>query len=195
MGLDAACVRGWKGLSKEIALREASVDDAPVLALIGAATLLESFAGLLSGRSLVNAALKNHTPGCYARLLSEPATRAWVAELPSGPDASGAPVGYLMLTAPEFPPEILRPGDLELKRIYLFSRFHGGGTGQRMMDLALSEAQAAGARRVLIGVHRENRRAIAFYARNGFREMGRREFRLGDSVYDDPVLGLELSAD
>ncbi len=176
----------------EIALRKASVEDAAVLSLIGAATLLESFAGLLSGVSLVSAALNSHTPTFYEGLLSLPTTQAWLAELPSGPDRSGAPVGYVVLAKPDFPLDLLRERDTELKRIYLFSRFHGSGAGQRMMDLALALAKERGAHRVLLGVHQENRRAIAFYERNGFREIGRREFRLGDSVYDDPVLARAL---
>jgi ribosomal protein S18 acetylase RimI-like enzyme len=98
----------------------------------------------------------------------------------------------MILSAPDFPPEVLQPEDIELKRIYLLSRFHGGGTARRMMNLALETSRELGAKRVLLGVHRDNARALAFYGRNGFTPVGTRLFRLGNSVYDDPVLALTL---
>ena len=164
--------------------------DAPTLALIGAATFLESYAGFLDGAAILAACLKNHTQDAYAALLAKPATQAWLAEV----DPGAAPVGYVLLAAPDFtPPDIVQPGDIELKRIYLFSRFHGSGIAQRMMDQALASARQLGYSRILIGMHRENARALAFYRRNSFAQIGTRSFQLGATTYaDDLVLALAL---
>ncbi len=171
----------------EVGFREATVEDAANLALIGAATSLDAFAGLLSGKDIVANCLENHVPAFYQKLLAQPASRAWLAEVAGGQDRSAAPVGYMILSAPDFPQELLHPGDRELRRIYLLSRFHGSGAGQRMMDCAIQAATEGGARRLLLGVHPDNARALAFYHRNGFREIGRRTFRMGSSVFNDPV--------
>ena len=120
--------------------------------------------------------------------MTDPATRAWLAEVAPG----AAPVGYALLTAPDLPPELLQPGDLELKRIYLFSRFHGGGTGQRLIQTVIDEARSSGAHRLLLGVHPENERALAFYTRNGFERIGTRSFQVGPLTFADPVLALTL---
>ena len=65
----------------------------------------------------------------YAKYLSRPEVTAWLAVTAVG----GAPVGYAMLTPPELPVETMEAGDVELKRIYALSRFHGSGVAQRMM--------------------------------------------------------------
>jgi ribosomal protein S18 acetylase RimI-like enzyme len=59
-------------------------------------------------------------------------------------------------------------------------------------EAARAGAWAAGARRLLLGVYGRNRRAIAFYARQGFIQVGVRKFEVGANTYDDLVLALGL---
>ncbi len=168
--------------------RACTVADASMLSVIGAATLLEAFAGFIPGDSLLAHCRKNHVPEKYVAVLEHPMGRAWVAEVAPG----GCPVGYAMMTAPEFPEGLVRAGDVELRRIYVFTRFHGGGTGAKLMELGIASAREMGAKRLLLGVHPGNVRAIAFYTKNGFRKIGTREFHVGGSTFEDPVLALEL---
>ncbi len=173
----------------EIAFREATKADAETLALIGAATLLEAFAGWLPGDALLAHCRHHHTPDAWKALLGVPGTRAWLAEVAPG----AAPVAYsLLMTTPDFPVEILQHGDVELRRIYLFSRFHGSGTGQTLLNLVITAARALRASRLLLGVHSDNLRALAFYRRNGFVEIGRRTFQVGPLLLGDPVMALQL---
>ena len=175
-------------MSHAVSLRECTADDASTLAIIAAATLLEAFAGFIPGDALLAHCAKNHFPAAYTAYLEKPQTRAWLAEVEPG----AAPIGYAMLTAPDFPAELVKPGDIELRRIYLFSRFHGDGVGQRMIDTAVAGARQQQAKRLLLGVHPENKRALAFYRRNGFEKIGVRTFQVGASTFEDPVLALEL---
>lgn len=177
----------------DFALRECGPGDAAALALVGSATFLEAYAGLLPAESILWHTATNHSEAAYTQLLGLPTTRAWVAEVPpTWAQGRGAPVGYAVLSAPDFAPDLVRPDDVELKRIYCFSRFHGVQVGQQLFDAALAAAAKAGARRVLLGVHRDNKRPLAFYARNGFVAVGARSFRLGDKVFDDFVLARTL---
>ena len=171
-----------------VALRECTPADAATLAIIGAATLLEAFAGLVPGDALLAHCQKNHIPAAYTSYFEQPQTRAWLAEVSPG----AAPVGYAMLTAPDFPAGLAQEGDLELRRIYLFSKFHGGGAGRGMMELAISSAREQHAKRLLLGVHPDNQRALAFYRKNGFVQIGVRTFQVGTSAFEDPVLALNL---
>ncbi len=79
-------------------VRECTAADAATLALIGAATLLEAFAGFVPGAALLAHCRKYHFPAAYESLFQQPQTRAWLAEIEPG----AAPVGYAMLTAPIF---------------------------------------------------------------------------------------------
>ncbi len=159
-----------------------------MLGIVGAATFLEAFAGVLDGSSILAHCLANHSREAYADYFEKPATRAWVAQVPPG----GAPIGFALLTSPDFAPDLITPEDIELKRIYCFSRFHGQGVGAALMQQSMAGARQAGASRLLLGVHRDNIRALTFYRKQGFREVGIRTFQVGSSIYNDLVLAREL---
>ena len=167
-------------------IRRCTPADASALALVGAATFLESFAGILAGANILEHCANKHSEASYGTALAAPETAAWLAEV------KGAPVGYALVTAPSELPVPLQPGDLELKRIYLLSRFHGQGTGMHLTEQARKFARASGADRLLLGVYGENHRAIAFYRRQGFVEAGTRTFRVGQGIYHDLIFALHL---
>lgn len=177
-------------------IRLCTPDDAALLALVGASTFLEAFAGFIAGDAILAHCTQNHSAQYYSRAMANPSTRAWIAELDPLIGTGPAPIGYALLTEPDFSPEILCPGDLELKRIYSFSRFYGSspgpGPGQQLMDRAIAHARQQSAPRLLLGVHKDNARALAFYRRNGFKPAGVRTFQLGAHTYDDYVLALTL---
>jgi ribosomal protein S18 acetylase RimI-like enzyme len=81
---------------------------------------------------------------------------------------------------------------MELKRIYLLHRFHGGGGGGLLMRTAVEAAREADARRLLLGVYSQNHSALGFYARQGFSQVGVRKFQVGEKIYDDLVLAKDL---
>ena len=170
----------------EITLRTAEAADLGRLALVGAATFLETYAGNVDGDDIVAYASEAHSPAAYRALLAEPDARAWLAELPPG----GAPVGYALLTRPDLPDAL--PGDLEVRRIYVLAPYQGRRIGVRLLNEAIAAAQAAGARRLLLGVYSVNDGALAFYTRCGFRRIGTREFRAGRRTYHDLVLARDL---
>jgi len=47
-------------------------------------------------------------------------------------------------------------------------------------------------RRLLLGVKDDNHRAIAFYTKQGFRQIATRRFDVGGTLYDDVVLARDL---
>ncbi len=191
-----------------VRLRTATEADAPALALVGAATFLEAFTWMLPGADIVAHCAKHHTAEAYQKYFAHPDTRITLAEAVPG----GAPVGYAMLAAPELPTFAVRPTDIELKRIYLFSRFRSGATpvmefseehrelrpveglraGQALMNAATAEARAMGRTRLLLGTHAGNLQAIAFYRRNGFAEAGTRTFQVGMQVCCDLIFAKTL---
>jgi GNAT superfamily N-acetyltransferase len=169
-------------------LRAAVPGDEHALALVGQATFLETFAGVLDGADVVAHCRDQHAAARYAEWLRRPSAALGLAEAQPG----GAPIGYFWLDAAQLPVPDPRDTDVELKRIYVLGRFHGTGTGAGLMAAALAAARARGARRMLLGVYAANERARGFYARQGFRQVADRRFRVGRRSYDDAVLALEL---
>lgn len=168
--------------------RAATAEDAEALSLVAGATLLDAFAGVLPAEAILGFLARYSTAERFRAYLSASRTRVRLACAAEG----GAPVGYAMLTEPDMPLEGIGPADLELRRIYLLSRFQGGGAGQRLMDWAIETAGAMGAPRLLLGVYGENHRALRFYERNGFRVVGTRQFQVGPLLCDDLLLARDL---
>ena len=107
-------------------------------------------------------------------------------------DASPELIGYSMLTSGE-PADVDVAGSLrhhptiELSRMYVHPDHHGDGTAGRLMAATLAQARESGAAGVWLGVSEENVRANAFYAKHGFEQVGRKQFRIGDRFEDDFV--------
>ena len=168
-------------------IRRATVEDADRLSLIGGATFLETFAGVLDGDAIVNHCAREHSSSTYRRYLTGGA-QAWLVETRLGK----APIGFSLLGKPNLPSGIDDEGDVELKRIYALARFHGSGAGAELMRQVIDYAVESGYRRLLLGVYAGNGRARAFYIKHGFDQIADRRFRVGAREYDDVVLARRL---
>ena len=204
----AADTQAGSSSTEAVTLRRATAADAPALALVGAATFLEAFTWMLPGPDIIAHAARNHKAEVYATYLNHPDTRIALAEVVPG----GAPVGYAMLTSPELPSFDVQPSDIELKRIYLLSRFRSAATpvlepsedgemvlmpglraGQALMNFAVDEARVMGRTRLLLGTHTGNAQAIAFYRKNGFGRAGTGTFQVGSQICSDLIFARSLA--
>jgi ribosomal protein S18 acetylase RimI-like enzyme len=102
--------------------------------------------------------------------------------------ARGELAGYAQLRATAPPPCVVGPEPLELKRLYVDRRWHGGGVARALLDHAIEVAQQRGARTLYLSVWQHNHRAIAFYVKHGFVQVGAAQFTLGTDVQIDPVM-------
>jgi diamine N-acetyltransferase len=166
-------------------LRRAGVADAAKLSLIGCATFIESFANDHDGDEVVRYLTTDHAPDWYARELAEPAKIAWLVE-----ESVGCPVGYAMAISATLPGTDAAT-DFELKRIYMLSKWHGGGWGSKLFQAAEDEARARGAERLVLSVYVENIPAQKFYAARGFETIGRWVFE-GFDASEDFILAKTL---
>jgi ribosomal protein S18 acetylase RimI-like enzyme len=167
----------------QVTIRLASADDAERLSLVSDATFLETFAHEIPGEAMLAHCRTKHAPDYLASLIQGGA-KAWLAEI------NGTPIGYAMLI-PQPELDAAREGDVELKKIYVLSRFQGTGTAQRLFAEVLTAAE--GSKRLLLGVKDDNHRAISFYKRQGFQVIGTRRFNVGGELYDDLVFARDLS--
>jgi GNAT superfamily N-acetyltransferase len=169
-------------------VRKASSGDVDRLALIGAATFLETFAGILDGSAIIAHCQREHSADAYRAYL-ETGAAAWLAETEEGQ----APIGFALVASSSLPGSNPDGSDLELKRIYSLSRFHGTGVGGALMQQAVGYALETRALRLLLGVYAGNERARAFYRKQGFIRIADRLFRVGDRDYEDIVFAKALT--
>lgn len=99
----------------------------------------------------------------------------------------GGLVGYVQLSDVRIPIEGAGLEDQELFALYVDVARQGQGIGKALMEAALRHERFMRARRIYLDVWDENARAIALYARFGFKAVGRRDF-----VVDGRVVGSDL---
>lgn len=175
-------------MTSSIRIRRAVESDAQALSLIACATFLETYSDKIAGADIVSHCTTEQTVEKYARFLKAERTACWLAEV----EETGAPVGYAVVCPSDFDPPST-PEDLQLKRIYVLSKFHGGGAGQSLLNAAMEGTREISAPQLLLGVYSLNHRAIAFYRKSGFEQVGTREYHVGDSHYHDYVFSMPLS--
>ena len=175
-------------MSADITIRRARPGDETALALVGQATFLETFSGVIDGAAIIAHCARAHSVAQYAQWLEDSDTAIWLVEVAPG----NAPVGFMVVTGPDLP--MADPSsDLEIKRIYLLSRFQGGGIGKRLLGHATAQAKSVGAARLLLGVYSGNAPALGFYRQQGFTNLTTRQFTVGGQIYDDYVLSLAVA--
>ena len=172
----------------EFTIQAATLSDARALAQIGAATFLESYTDLIDGEAIINHCEEQHSVRTYEKYLGAPLGKAWIARFAK----TGVPIGYALNCAPELDEVAPQPGDVELKRIYAFSRFHGSGVGRALMEASIAHAKEIRAPRLLLGTYKGNERAISFYKKQGFETIGTRQFCVGGTYFDDVIMALTL---
>jgi GNAT superfamily N-acetyltransferase len=82
---------------------------------------------------------------------------------------------------------------VELERIYALAAFQGRGLGPALMQACVDLALMKGARTMWLGVWERNARALAFYAKWGFRDVGAHPFLVGSDDMTDRILERELA--
>ncbi|HJU83286.1 MAG TPA: GNAT family N-acetyltransferase [Holophagaceae bacterium] len=166
-------------------IRTALPVDAQDLVVLGRRLWREAYEGLIPESNLALHLAETFGSRQQAAELADPACRTLVIE------RDGALAGYALLKA--HAPNPAHPGfhfvnPLEVARFYVDASLHGRGAARALMTAALDHAAAAGHDGVWLQVWEQNPRAIRFYAKAGFRDVGEATFRVGEQVDRDRVL-------
>ena len=144
-----------------------------MLAELGARTFVESFGHLYAPEDLQAFLDESHSEAAYAQSLADARYALWIAE------RDGEAIGYAQAGPCGLPHADVRPGDGELKRLYLTRAAQGGGVGARLFEEAVRWLERDGPRTLWISVWSENSGAQRFYARYGFAKAGEYDFIVG----------------
>ena len=174
--------------------RAAIPADAPALAALGERTFRDTFGADNTPANLAHHIAGTYGPARQAAELADPDRTTLVAAT-----AAGTLIGFAQLRAGAAPPCVTGVAPLELLRLYVDRAYHGRGVAQALMAATLDAAAARGATTIWLGVWERNPRAIAFYTKWGFHDVGSHEFVLGsdrqtDRVMVRPVAGQRTSS-
>ncbi len=163
-------------------LRLATVDDLDTLRHLGATTFRETYRAISDPREVDEYADEHFTAGRVAAWFAKPCARTLLAFI------AGQPVGYAHLRHARVPACVSDRKAVELSRLYLLASAQGHGLGNALMTALLAQATELGDRTIWLGAYDRNVKALAFYARRGFVQVGTHEFEFGGQIYADPVL-------
>ncbi|WP_243382979.1 GNAT family N-acetyltransferase [Geothrix alkalitolerans] len=166
-------------------IRIALPSEAPALAALGERLWRETYTGLIPASNLELHLAETFGPRQQAAELADPACRTLVIA------EGNALLGYTLLRAcgpEEGMASFHFVNPLEVARFYVDASLHGRGAAQALMAAALDHAASAGHDGVWLQVWEQNPRAIRFYAKAGFQDVGEATFRVGEQVDRDRVL-------
>jgi len=170
-----------------IRIRHATPADKQLLAEIGAETFYDIFAAENTPEDMAAYLATSFNPGQQANELADPASMFLIAE------HDGEPVGDAHLKMGKAPACIKAGKPAEIARFYARRAWIGKGIGSRLMQACLHEAIGAGCDVIWLDVWERNPRAIAFYQRWGFVEVGTQTFLLGFDLQHDLVMARAVS--
>ncbi|HEX8118378.1 MAG TPA: GNAT family N-acetyltransferase [Pyrinomonadaceae bacterium] len=168
--------------NSDVTIRRANVEDAGLLAALGASTFNETFAADNDAEDMAAYVSASFNLAQQTAELSDAASTVFIAEV------GGRAAGYAMLRAGEAAEGVGGSNPVELVRLYVAREWHGHGVGQALMRACVDEARRAGHATIWLGVWERNGRAQAFYRKWNFREVGEHIFQLGSDPQRDILM-------
>lgn len=104
----------------------------------------------------------------------------------------GKLAGYLKLNEAPAQTDLHDEQSLEIERIYVSKEFQGEGLGRYLMDQAINIAIQRKKKYVWLGVWEKNEKALRFYRRSGFYQIGTHTFVIGDDEQTDYIMRKDL---
>ena len=171
-----------------VMIRTAGIDDAPALAAIGAALFEQTYAGLIPPAEIAAHVAADFAEAIQRSELADSSVTSLIVE------EGDTTVGFAQVRLRDLPVPSTYGASVELWRIYLDRRCHGRGIAHDLMVAVGSAAVALSDGAIWLSVWESNPRAISFYGRYGFEEVGRQGFHVGDEVHSDIVMSAPAGA-
>ncbi|MFM8910840.1 MAG: GNAT family N-acetyltransferase [Gemmatimonadota bacterium] len=169
-----------------VTIRRATVADAAALAAFGAKSFADTFGAFHTPADLAMHLAEAFGVAQQTAELEDPATVTLFAEI------DGALAGFTQVYAGAVPECVTGPAPIEIKRFYIDTPWHGQGVAQRLIDAAYALGRERRAQTVWLGVWEHNPRAIAFYRRQGFTQVGAHTFMVGTDATTDLLFARPL---
>jgi ribosomal protein S18 acetylase RimI-like enzyme len=163
-------------------IRRAEASDARPLALLAEQTFRATFEAMNTPEDMRLHCEAHYSEGLQRRELLDPSLVTLVCE------RSGQLVGFAQLRRGPGPECVSAQQPVEILRLYIAQAWQGRGVAQELMATAVACAESQGADQIWLGVWERNPRAIAFYKKCGFAEVGEHTFLLGTDAQRDIVM-------
>ena len=170
----------------EYCIRPCMPDDLPVLQELSRRTFFEAFADVNTPEDMeLYLAQAYNTQKLQTELLHKDCYFFFIT-------AGDSVCGYLKLNDQSAQTEFHDARALEIERIYIAQAYQGCGLGNALIGKTVSMAKDLHKTYLWLGVWEKNYNAQRFYKSNGFYEIGRHDFYVGDDRQTDYILRKDL---
>lgn len=165
-----------------LAIRRAVDADAASLAAFARRTFVETFAADNTDEHMALHVAEAFGTPVQLGEIRDANTVTLLAELGS------SMAGFAQVRRGRAPACVTGDSPVEILRFYVDRPFHGRSIAQTLMRAAMDVARELGGHTAWLGVWERNPRAIAFYTKCGFVDVGSHEFILGNEKQTDRVM-------
>lgn len=163
-------------------IRKASRNDAKAVSEIAEATFKATFGAVNTAEHMELHCKTNYAERIQAAEISDPRMVTLVGE------EKGHIIGYAQIRWESAPSCVSANNPGEIQRLYVVKNWHGKGVARELMNACINEIKQFGSDAAWLGVWEHNPRAIAFYKKFGFVEVGDHIFPLGGDPQRDIIM-------
>jgi ribosomal protein S18 acetylase RimI-like enzyme len=163
-------------------IRKAHRHDANQLAAVAEETFRDAFAGVNSPDDMALHCRTSYSETIQAGEIADPDKVTLLCE------QDGRLVAFAQLRWGPAPGCVVAEAPGEIQRLYVARDCHGKGVAHDLMNACLDEMTSRRSDVAWLGVWERNPRAIAFYRKFGFLEVGAHIFTLGNDPQRDIVM-------
>lgn len=169
-----------------IIIRPAHLNDALCLGMLATQVFLDNYAPAGIRAAIASEALRSFSTAAIETVLSRDNCFVFIAEL------DDHLVGFAQVTIGT--PQVLvrTAAPAELDRLYVQEPFTRIGLGSRLIAQAESQARILGASAMWLTPWVHNHRALQFYAKQGYRDLGATWFEMDGEQHENRVLCKDL---
>ena len=173
---------------EDLVIRRATEEDAPQLAELARRTFVETFGADNTAEDMAIHVAQAFGTDIQLGEIRDPRMVTLLAE------HGRTMVGFAQVRQGTSPACVTGDSPVELWRFYVDRSFHGRGIAQALMRAVEQIARQLGGRTLWLGVWERNPRAIAFYTKSGFADVGSHAFIFGTEEQTDRVMARPLGA-
>ena len=163
-------------------IRKADQSDAKKLSEIAERTFRDTFTAMNDAEDVNRYCRATYSESIQAAEISNPHMVTLLSE------AEGNIAGFAQLRWGDAPDCVIAESPGEIQRFYVVDAWQGKGIARQLMKSSIDEMKRHGSDVVWLGVWENNSRAIAFYRKCGFAEVGDHVFVLGSDPQRDIVM-------
>ncbi len=170
-----------------VTIREASLEDAVHIALLGRVTYTESHGDyIVEKEDLLEFYNTYYSVSKIRDELSDKENVFWIVF------SNELPIGFAKLSLNINHPKIKNNNSCKLQRLYILNDFTALKIGSQLQNLILKKATDLKFENIWLTAYYKNIKGIKFYQKYGFTEIGSIDFIVGETNYENLVFVKKL---